>query len=192
MADWIIEPFGPRHERAEFRCGRPTLDDFLRFRVGQYEKRRLGKTFVAVRRDAPRVFGYYTLAAGAVAFELLPAELARKLPRHPVPTVLLARLAVEVSAQGQRLGEALLLDALQRSLDLAAGLGVHAVEVEALDETAAAFYRKYGFAPLLDKPMRMFLPLATIALTLDARSRLAAEPKKPGEEDDKPNDGKKG
>ncbi len=112
------------------------------------------------------MIGYYTPAAGAVAFERLPADAARKLPRHPVPVVLLARLAVDATAQGKRLGEGLLLDALQRSLGLSASLGVHAVEVDALDDAAAVFYRKYGFAPLIDDPLHLFLPLATVEQVL--------------------------
>ncbi len=166
MADWVIEPFGKHHERATFACGQPPLDEFIRTRVSQYEKRRLGKTFVAVPPDEPLVIGYYTLAAGAVAFERLPAKAARKLPKHPVPVVLLARLAVDVTAQGKRLGEGLLLDALQRSLDLSAGLGIHAVEVDALDDAAAAFYRKYGFTPLPDDPLHLYLPMATVEQVL--------------------------
>jgi GNAT superfamily N-acetyltransferase len=83
-----------------------------------------------------------------------------------VPVVLLARLAVDASAQGKGLGEGLLLDALQRALDLSAGLGVHAVEVDALDESAAAFYRKYGFTPLLDDPLHLYLPLTTVEQVL--------------------------
>lgn len=166
MADWVVEPFGQHHERAAFACGKPPLDDFLRARVSQYEKRRLGKTFVAVPTGEKRVIGYYTLAAGAVAFERLPADAARKLPRHPVPVVLLARLAVDQSAQGIRLGEGLLLDALQRAVDLSAGLGVYAVEVDAIDDGAAAFYRKYGFDPLLDDPLHLYLPISTAEAVL--------------------------
>lgn len=162
MADWTFEPFAPHHDRSAFACGKPLLDDFLRARVGQYEKRRLGKTFVAVQPGDKRVIGYYTLSAGAVAFEHLPAAAARKLPKHPVPVVLMARLAVDASVQGKGLGEGLLLDALQRALDLSTGLGVHAVEVDALDESAAAFYRKYGFTPLLDDPLHLYLPLTTV------------------------------
>ena len=75
---------------------------------------------------------------------------------------LLARQAVDRSAQGQRLGEGLLLDALQRSLDLSASLGIHAIEVDALDDAAATFYRKYGFTPLPDNPLHLYLPLAMI------------------------------
>jgi GNAT superfamily N-acetyltransferase len=162
----MIEPFGKAHHRSAFVCGKSALDDFIRTRVSQYEKRRLGKTFVAVPAGTKRVIGYYTLAAGAVTFEHLPTEAARKLPKHPIPVILLARLAVDQSAQGQHLGEGLLLDALQRSLDLSANLGAHAIEVEALDDSAVAFYLKYGFAPLLDNPRHLYLPLATIEKVL--------------------------
>ena len=85
---------------------------------------------------------------------------------HPVPVVLLARLAVDKSTQGVGLGDWLLLDALQRSVDISSGLGIHAVEVDALDDQAAAFYRKYGFMPLLDEPLHLYLPLATAEATL--------------------------
>ena len=134
--------------------------------MSQYEKRRLGKTFVAVLPGEKRVIGYYTLAAGAVAFEHLPTDIARKLPRHPVPVVLLARLAVDQSRQGQRLGEGLLLDALQRVLDLSSELGIHAVEVDASDDAAVAFYRKYGFVSLQDDIHHLYLPIATIEKVL--------------------------
>jgi len=135
-------------------------------RVSQYEKRRLGKTFVAVPMDEPRVIGFYTLAAGAVAFEHLPENAARKLPKHPIPVALLARLAVDVSAHGKGLGEALLLDAMQRTLELSDRLGLHAIKVGAMDEIAAAFYLKYGFVPLVDHPLQMYLPLATVKRVL--------------------------
>lgn len=167
VADWTIEPFGKAHDRSAFACGKPALDDFIRTRVSQYEKRRLGKTFVAVSEGKKRVIGYYTLAAGAVLFEHLPTVASRKLPKHPIPVILLARLAVDQSVQGQRLGEGLLLDALQRSLNLSDNLGTHAVEVDALDDSAVAFYVKYGFTPLLDNPKHLYLPLATIEKVLN-------------------------
>lgn len=166
MADWVIEDLGGDHDRASFSCGQFGLDDFIRTRVSQYDKRRLGKTFVAVRSGEKRVIGYYTLAAGGVPFDHVPVSAARKLPRHPVPVVLLARLAVDISAQGQVLGEGLLLDALQRSLDLSGRLGIHAVTVDTVDKKAVGFYLKYGFIPLLDRPLHLILPLATVAKVL--------------------------
>jgi len=114
MAETSIEPFDrARHQRASFRCGKRPLDEFIQTLVTQYEKRRLGKTFVAIRTDAPAtVVGYYTLASGAVACADLPPKVARKLPQHPIPVVLLARLAVDQSVQGERIGDRLLADAL--------------------------------------------------------------------------------
>lgn len=166
MPDWTIEPYHKVHDRSAFACGKSALDDFIRMHVSQYEKRRLGKTFVAVPEGEQRVIGYYTLAAGVVTLEHLPNEASRKLPKHAIPVILLARLAVDPSVQGKRLGEGLLLDALQRSLDLSSNLGARAVEVDALDDSALAFYLKYGFTPLLDNPKHLYLPLATIEKVL--------------------------
>lgn len=165
-----IEPFDKaKHHRTAFCCGNPALDDFIRTLVAQYEKRRLGKTFVAVRPEEGRtVVGYYTLAAGAVAFANVPEDIAQRLPKHPVPVILLTRLAVDQSCQGQGLGVALLTDALRRSLELSKSLGVFAVEVLAIDEQARAFYAKYGFTALSDDPRHMYLPIRTIEEAISA------------------------
>jgi hypothetical protein len=88
VADWSIEPFGKHHDRSGFSCGKAALDDFIVARVSQYEKRRFGKTFVVVAPGEKRVIGYFTLSAGAVAFEDMPTGVSRKLPKHPVPVVL--------------------------------------------------------------------------------------------------------
>jgi GNAT superfamily N-acetyltransferase len=162
VADWPIGRLDRSHDRSTFECGKPPLDDFLRERVTQYEKRNLGRTYVALVPDTARVAGYYTLASGAVTFDNFPPKASRKLPRHPIPVALLARLAVDRSMHGRGLGVALLMDAFDRCLTLAAELAIHAVEVHALDEDAAAFYRKYGFVPLLDDPLHLYLPMATI------------------------------
>ncbi len=162
MAEWRIERLGREHARDGFDCGKPTLDEFLRALVSQYEKRNLGRTYVAFRGDAARVLGYYTLASGSIDVERLPASRARKLPRHPVPVVLLARLAVDRSVHGKGLGGALLRDALSRSLVLSETLGIHAIVVDALDGAAKAFYERFGFMPLTGDARRLFLPLGTI------------------------------
>jgi GNAT superfamily N-acetyltransferase len=152
------------HQRWEFRCGKPALDEFLRALVNQYEKRNLGRTTIATRAAEKRVYGYYTLASGRLAFQALPQDAARKLPKHPVPVVLLARLAVDQTTQCSGLGEALLVHAMRQCLQLAEKLGIHAIEVDASDPPAAAFYAKYGFVPLLDQPPHLYLPIATIRI----------------------------
>lgn len=168
MGEWRIERLDRGHVREGFDCGKPSLNDFLHTLVGQYEKRDLGRTYVALWADDQRVQGYYTLAGGAIDAGSLPAKQAKKLPRHAVPVVLLARLAVDRNVHGRGLGGVLLRDALSRSLDLSEKLGIHAVVVDALDIEAKSFYEKFGFLPLTDDAMRLFLPLGTI--------RLAAKP----------------
>jgi len=162
MDKWIVEPLGRAHKRSGFCCGQPALDNFLRSLVSQYEKRRLARTYVATRQGEQQVMGYYTLASGSVSFENLPATAARKLPRHPVPVVLLARLAVDQAVQGKGLGGLLLDNALKRCRALAGKLGIHAVEVDAIDQKSKAFYEKFGFVALLDNALHLYLPIRTI------------------------------
>ena len=162
MDEWRIERLAHGHVREGFDCGKSSLDDFLHGLVTQYEKRNLGRTHVAIREGDERVLGYYTLASGAIDAESLPVKRGKKLPRHAVPVVLLARLAVDRSVHGRGLGGFLLRDALARSLDFSGKLGIHAVVVDALDAEAKAFYERFGFLPLTDNEMRLFLPLSTI------------------------------
>jgi ribosomal protein S18 acetylase RimI-like enzyme len=162
MAEWVVERLSSSHDRGEFGCGNEALDNFLKHLAGQYEKRRLGRTFVAVERGQKRVFGYYTSAAGSLAIDALPTAARKGLPKHSLPTIHLGRLAVDRSCQGKRLGETLLFHFLHSTLKLSAELGVFAVDVRATDESAAAFYAKYGFLPLEDVPLHFYLPLKTV------------------------------
>lgn len=162
MAEWQIEVLADDHERAAFSCGKGPLDAFIRTHAGQYARREIGRTFVAVRPGERLVTGYYTLAASAIEFAHLPTALPKKLPKHPVPTILLARLAVDATARGIGLGRDLLADALLRSVRLADELSVFGVHAHAIDEEAKAFYAHFGFVPLLDQDRHMLLPIATI------------------------------
>src|SRR6516165_6128844 len=109
MGNWQISPLDRSHQRGEFCCGKAPLDEFIRSLVSQYEKRKLGRTYVAILPGDRKVQGYYTLSSGAVPFQNLPSHTAKKLPKHPVPVALLGRLAVDKSAQGRGLGEELLM-----------------------------------------------------------------------------------
>jgi GNAT superfamily N-acetyltransferase len=84
------------------------------------------------------------------------------LPKIAVPVVLLGRLAVDRTVQGQGLGAHLLIDALRRTECLAEAVGIRAVEVDAIDDAARRFYLKFGFGPLADDPNHLFLPLHVI------------------------------
>ena len=162
MAEWTIERLNRRHEREAFCCGNASLDVFLKTLAGQYEKRRLGQTFVAVRAGENTVCGYYTSAAGSLDLTALPEKQRKKLPKHPLPSVHLGRLAVDQSHQGQRLGETLLFHFLRAALDAANIMGVYAVDVLATEDKARDFYLKYGFLPLQDAPLHLYLPMKTV------------------------------
>jgi GNAT superfamily N-acetyltransferase len=162
VGEWRVERLDRGHVREGFDCGKSPLNDFLQVLVSQYEKRNLGRSYVAVPGDDQRILGYYTLASGEIKAESLPANQAKKLPRHAVPVVLLARLAVDQSVHGRGLGGYLLRDALTRSLVLGEQIGIHAVVVDAIDAEAKTFYERFGFVPLTDDEIRLFLPLSTI------------------------------
>ena len=127
----------------------------------------MGRTYVAVESGQIRVAGYYTLAAGSFDVSCLPAAVRKKLPKHPIPTVHLGRLAVDVSFRGQRLGETLLFHALHAALDLSEKLGAFAVDVWAIDADAQAFYAKYGFISLEDNPLHLYLAMKTVEAMFD-------------------------
>lgn len=162
MTRWLIELLSDRHVRDQFDCGVPSLNTFLKVHAGQNARKDMSRTYVAIRRDAYLVDGYYTLANNSIDFAELPPELARRLPRYPVPTVLLGRLAVDVSLQGLGLGRMLLFDACQRIRELADEIGIHAVVVHALNDKAKDFYASHGFMELRGDPHHLFLPLAAI------------------------------
>ncbi len=162
MDAFDIQHFAAFHERSQFDCGFPSLNDWLQKQVSQYERRDLARTYVAVRVGETRVLGYYALSMHRVSHEVLPANQAKGLPRLDVPVVLLGRLAVDRKVQGRGLGATLLLDALARTAHISRQVGIRAVEVDAIDESARSFYLKYGFAPLLDSQRHLFLPMHVI------------------------------
>ena len=160
---WIIEPFEKqRHNRAGFDCGVETLNDWLQKKVSQYEKRDLARVYVLAKEDDPSVKGYYSLSNHSVVFDALPEQQAKGLPRSDIPVVLIGKLAIDQSVQGQGLGEFLLIDALRRCQHVAEKVGIRAVEVDALDEKARQFYLKYGFVSLNDDKRHLFLPMSVI------------------------------
>ena len=164
---WRIERLTSLHQRSQFDSGVPSLDDFLRARAMQYERRNLARTYVLVQNAEWQVHGYYTLATGSLKPALLPARLARKLPQHPVPVVLLGRLAIDRHIQGQGLGRALLLDALARCAKYSLEIGMCLVEVHAIDEAARSFYERFGFQPLEDDWLHLYLPMELVPRDLD-------------------------
>jgi predicted GNAT family N-acyltransferase len=164
VTPWRIVPLGKAHDRDSFACGSEPLDRYLQRQAGQDAQKRVAAPFVLLEPPSNRVLGYYTLSASVISADALPAEMAKKLPRYPqLPVTLLGRLAVDQGQRGKGLGEFLLMDALHRSLEAAAGIAAMAVIVDAKDEEAVAFYRRYGFIALQQQPARLFLPMSTLA-----------------------------
>lgn len=162
MSQWRIELLDKQHQRDRFDCGEESLNTFLGDHAGQNARRDISRTYVVVAEGSVLVAGYYTLSSGSVTFADLPDDLSKRLPKYPVPTAHLGRLAVDRQHQGQGLGGILLVDALKRVCNLADRIGIHAVTVHALNDSAKRFYEAHGFLPLRDDPFHLFLPMATI------------------------------
>jgi GNAT superfamily N-acetyltransferase len=156
---WSIERIRKEHRREAFRCGEPSLDEYLIKYARQNDEKGLGRTFVATRPGDLIVLGYHTLRSGEVAASLLPEEERKRLPSYPVPVVHLGRLAVDRTVQKRRLGEALLVDALRRATAGSREVAAFAVEVVAISDAARAFYLKYGFRELHDDRLRLYLSM---------------------------------
>ena len=158
----ITVPLDFAHKKENFICGKLLIDAYLHKQAKQDVKRRLSACFILP--DENEIKGYYTLSTAAVERRLLPQEFIKKLPPSysDLPAILLGRLAVSKSYQGQGLGELILMDALKRSYFISMQVGSMAVIVDPLDEEAEKFYEKYDFISLPDSG-KMFLPMATIA-----------------------------
>lgn len=155
----------PATDRAKFTCGIEPLDRYFRTQVSQDIKRRVSACFVA-NDSMGQIAGYYTLASASVLLQDLPEALAKKLPRYPsVPAVRMGRLAVSETFKGKGLGAALLADALRRAAT--AEIAAYALVVDAKDELAVGFYVHHGFIQLLEQPLCLFLPLATVKSLLE-------------------------
>ena len=166
--EFVITPLGKLHDRKNFDCGEASLDLYLHRYASQDIRRRVNRVFVASPPGEPqRVMGYYSLSAGSLAAADLPEKLRHRLPRYPVPVALMGCLAVDKSYQGKGLGAVLIADALQRIALASQVMAVYAVVVDALNESAAEFYRQFGFIQLPSQPLKLFLPMGTVTKSVD-------------------------
>lgn len=150
------------HDRSAFDCGKPPLNEFLRTKAAKHQTQRVSRSFVLTDSSDPkRILGYYSLSNCQIAREALGEREAKALPLHPIPAVMLARLAVDQAQQGKRYGVWLLMDAIKRCALIGQQSGVYALVVEAKDDEATRFYERYGFIAITDRPMTLYLPLST-------------------------------
>lgn len=152
-----IEKLRSDHVVDGFDCEDEPLNRFLIRHALQAQLSNTSQTYVAP--EERRVIGYHTLVVGAVVHERAPKRLKKGMARHPIPLMVLARLAVQVDRQGEGLGIGLLKDALLRTLNAADIAGVRAIAVHAKNDRARAFYEHFNFMPSPTDPMHLFLLL---------------------------------
>jgi len=162
----VPELLTPAHDVSQFSCGKPALDHWLRARALSNQEK--GFTVVMVVHEQGRVAGYCGLAPSAVLPSSMPRSVRTGQPPSPTPCLLLSQLATDLAWAGRGIGIGLLKHALTRCVAGAALVGGRAVIVNAVDEEAAAFWRRRGFLPSRDDPLVLFRSIADIAATLRA------------------------
>lgn len=153
-----IVPLAEGGKRAGFTCGDEAMDAYFRAQVGQDGDRRLNVCFVAIHVETKEIAGFYTVSPTSIALDLLPEQLARRLPKRPVGCTLLGRLAVATAHQHQGVGGMLLFHAFELAKN--SDLGGYALVVDAKHEKVSAFYKQFGFISCPTEPLRLFLSLS--------------------------------
>ena len=164
--EYSIEPLSAAHDRVAFRSGVLELDRYLHQQAGQDARRKAAAPFVMLDKGGS-IVGYYTLSAYSIQLSELPDSQTKKLPRYPrLPATLLGRLAIASSHRGKKLGRYLLMDALNRSWKATVEVASVGVVVDALDDSARAFYLHHEFKILAGHSDKLFLAMATIEKAL--------------------------
>jgi len=154
-------PLGGLHFTEPFECGTEPLNIYLKRYASQNQRRGGSRTYVITDLSS-RVVGYYTLAVGSIEHAKAPLAIKKGLGQYPIPVIVLARLAIDKSVQGQGFGSALLKDALRRTLNVSREVGVRAVLVHAKGQEAAKWYKKYGFIESPTDPFHLLLLMQDI------------------------------
>jgi GNAT superfamily N-acetyltransferase len=161
-----VEAITESHDVGRFDCGaHESLNDWLKRFALTNQKNESARTYVVQRNRA--VVGYYSISTGSVLPEEAPARIAKGLARHPIPVILLARLAVDKSERGTGLGKALLKDALSRIAHAADIVGARAVLVHAIDEQARKFYEYFDFEPSPTHELHLMLLMKDLRKALE-------------------------
>jgi ribosomal protein S18 acetylase RimI-like enzyme len=156
-----------QHDRDAFRCGERDLEDYLKRTARQHNEKGIARTFVLIDTEEPtRILGFFTLASCEVIAGDLPTEYAKKYPIK-APAAKLSRLAVSIDRQRQGLGRIMMVEAMRRTLSVSENIGLIGFLVDAKNQSASEYYAQYGFIPLTDHPLTLFLPLATMAAAVE-------------------------
>ncbi len=162
----LLERLDAPHDVTTFNSGNEDLDRWLQRHALAAQRMDSARTFVAIRTG--RVIGYFSLTMGSVLRAEAPAKLVRGMPAYPVGMVLLARLAVEGSHQGKGVGAMLLAEALRRAVAAGEVVAARLIVVDAVDDSAAAFYQRYGFIRTPENPLRFYRRMKDVRASLDS------------------------
>ena len=152
-----IRKLSPTDAVEGFNCGAPALNQFLKRYALVNQRANSSQTYVCCSSGA--VAGFYSLAVGSIDPASAPARVVKGLARHPVPVMILARLAVDSARQRKGLGQALLKDALLRTARAADIAGIRCLLVHAKDDCARQWYESWDFEPSPTDPYHLFLML---------------------------------
>lgn len=162
--NWLIEKLDKnKHHREDFTCENEALDLYIRTQASRESTQNISKVFVLVEKSKPNdIAGYFTLNSASFEKKNLPLELSKKLPHYPIPAALLGRFAIHKNWQGKGLGKFLLMDLFEKVLHANEFMAIHALIVDAKDEKSKKFYEKCGFKAFSEKPMSLYITVATI------------------------------
>jgi predicted N-acetyltransferase YhbS len=155
-----IEKLSATHNLQDFDCGNVELNRFLLRYALQNQQSNSAQTYVACLKD--NIVGYYSLSVGAVTHDEAPVRVTKGLAKHPIPIMILARLAVSMNEQRRGIGKGLLKDALYRTTQAADIAGIRALVVHAKDEKARLWYEQFDFEPSPTDPLHLFLLIKDI------------------------------
>lgn len=140
-----------------FDCGQIALNQFLQRHALNNQRANSAQTYVCCVKG--KIAGFYSLAVGSLAHKTAPERISKGLARHPIPVMILARLAVDQAWQGKGLGRALLKNALLRTIQAADIAGIQAIIAHAKDEKARHWYKGFDFVDGPADPYQLFLLL---------------------------------
>jgi GNAT superfamily N-acetyltransferase len=155
------------HDVTGFDCGNDQLTSWLLRHALASQRADLARTYIALEDDA--LVAYVSLTTGSIRHDEVPKRYARGMPRYPIPTILIARLAVDRRHQRRQLGSRLLAEALRRAVAASDAAAARLVVVDAVDERAAGFYRSHGFIDLPENPLRLYRKVSDVRHSLYAR-----------------------
>ena len=165
----LLERLGAHHNVNDFNSGNALLDEWLRRHALAAQRMDSARTFVVTRSS--HIIGYFSLTMGSVLRAEAPTRLVRGMPAYPVSMVLVARLAVDQSAQGSGAGAVLLAEALRKAAGAGEAAAARLIVVDAVDEYAAAFYERHGFLRTSEHPLRLYRRMKDVRASLDSAAK---------------------